>query len=263
MSAIQKLLAVMQQLRNPQGGCPWDLAQDFKSVAPYTLEEAYEVADAIGRDDLDGLREELGDLLFQVVFHAQMAAELGEFDFDDVVTAITDKMIRRHPHVFGDAVVESVAAQSLAWDELKAKEKSATRDPSDSLMDGVPTNLPAVLQAEKVQRRASRVGLDWPESSAVFAKLREELDELEEAARAPSDRDRHEDELGDVLFSCINLARHLNIAPEGALRRSTDKFQSRVRRMEDMARQEAGTLTQMSDQDLDRLWCLAKAKSEK
>ena len=262
MSAISKLLDVMRQLRDPQGGCPWDLAQNFKSVAPYTLEEAYEVTDAISRDDLAGLREELGDLLFQVVFHAQMATELGAFTFDDVVVAITDKMTRRHPHVFADAVIGSVAEQSLAWEELKARERaltnSAASGPMNGLMDGLPANLPAIAQAEKLQRRASRIGLDWTQTSDVLARLREELDELEQAIQTSAAQDRQEDELGDVLFSCINLARHLGFGAENTLRRASCKFASRVRSMERLAADSGDSLSQLGEQELEHLWVTAK-----
>jgi ATP diphosphatase len=254
--SIDRLLEIMAALRDPQGGCPWDLEQDFASIAPYTLEEAYEVADAIGREDLDGLREELGDLLLQVVFHAQMAREQGAFDFSDVVQGICDKMVRRHPHVFGDETVESAAAQTLAWERLKAQEKASKG--GGGLLDDVPLALPALARAAKLGRKAARVGFDWPDSDGPRRKLDEELAELDEALAQAPGQEAVEAELGDVLFAMVNFARHVGVDPEAALRRSNDKFVRRFRHVEErldaarLAGQEPGL------EQLDAWWEEAK-----
>ena len=240
--ALDRLLAIMARLRDPERGCPWDRQQDFATIAPYTIEEAYEVADAIARSDVAALKDELGDLLFQVVFHAQMAEEAGLFDFADVATAISDKMVRRHPHVFGDAEIANAAAQTLAWEEHKAKERAAKAVASgarESVLDGVALALPALLRADKIQKRAARIGFDWPEARPVIAKLSEEIGELEAElaveAGADHNKDRIEDEMGDILFAAANLARKLDIDPEAALRRATEKFERRFRRVEVLA----------------------------
>jgi ATP diphosphatase len=254
--SIDRLLEIMAALRDPQGGCPWDLEQDFASIAPYTLEEAYEVADAIGREDLDGLREELGDLLLQVVFHAQMAREQGAFDFSDVVQGICDKMVRRHPHVFGDETVESAAAQTLAWERLKAQEKASKG--GGGLLDDVPLALPALARAAKLGRKAARVGFDWPDSDGPRRKLDEELAELDEALAQAPGQEAVEAELGDVLFAMVNFARHVGVDPEAALRRSNDKFVRRFRHVKErldaarLAGQEPGL------EQLDAWWEEAK-----
>ena len=229
MSAMQDLLSLMATLRDPDKGCPWDVAQDFHSIAPYTIEEAYEVADAIQREDMTDLRDELGDLLFQVVFHAQMAREQGAFDFDDVARGIHDKMVRRHPHVFGDQAGEQAAAPS--WEALKAEERRHRDDNDHSALAHVPATLPGLTRAAKLTRRAARVGFDWPSVDGVIAKVREELAELEEACQADNIRDQ-EEEFGDLLFACANLGRHLGIDPERALRGANTKFESRFRDME-------------------------------
>jgi ATP diphosphatase len=229
--SIDRLLEIMAALRNPEGGCPWDLEQDFRSIAPYTLEEAYEVADAIERGNLADLREELGDLLLQVVFHAQMAREQGAFDFDEVVQGICEKMVRRHPHVFGDETVESAAAQTLAWERLKAGEKAARG--AGGLLDDVPLALPALARAAKLGRKASRVGFDWPDASGPRRKVDEELAELDHELGQAPDQDAVEAEFGDLLFAMVNYARHLGVDPEAALRRSNEKFRRRFRHVED------------------------------
>ena len=226
----------MARLREPERGCPWDREQSFATIAPYTIEEAYEVADTIARGDMAALKDELGDLLFQVVFHARMAEEAGIFDFDDVATAITDKMVRRHPHVFGDAEIATAEAQTLAWEEHKAKERAAkavATGARESVLDGVALALPALLRAAKIQKRAARIGFDWQEARPVIAKLAEEIAELEAelAIGADGDPDRLEDEMGDILFAAANLARKLDIEPEAALRRATEKFERRFRRV--------------------------------
>ena len=229
---IDRLIAIMARLRDPERGCPWDKEQDFATIAPYTIEEAYEVADAIARGDIAALKDELGDLLLQVVFHARMAEEAGDFAFADVAAAIADKMVRRHPHVFGDAEIASVAAQNEAWEAHKAKEREA-KGGHDSVLDGVALALPALLRAGKISRRAARIGFDWPDAPAVIAKIREEIAELE--IELGGDTARIEDEVGDLLFAVANLARKLDIEPETALRRATAKFERRFRRVEALA----------------------------
>src|SRR5512146_2078294 len=213
-------LTIMARLRDPAGGCPWDREQNFATIAPYTIEEAYEVADAIERGDLGALKDELGDLLLQVVFHARMAEEAGHFAFDDVAAAIADKMVRRHPHVFGDAEIASVAAQNEAWEAHKAAERAAN-GVGGSVLDGVALALPALLRAAKVSRRAARIGFDWPDARAVIPKIAEEIAELEAELDRASDAARIEEEMGDLLFAVANLARKLEIEPETALRRAT------------------------------------------
>ena len=222
---IRPLADVMARLRAPNGGCPWDLAQDFASIAPYTIEEAYEVADAIARGNMGDLREELGDLVLQVVFHSQMAAEAGHFTLADVLGGIVAKMERRHPHVFGDVTVESADAQTIAWEALKAAEK-----PRNGALDGVALGLPALLRAEKLQRRAARTGFDWPDVAGPRAKIDEELAEIEGAL--PADK---AEEVGDLLFAVVNYARHLGIDAEAALRAANAKFELRFAGMEKLA----------------------------
>jgi nucleoside triphosphate diphosphatase len=252
--ALDRLLAIMARLRDPDRGCPWDREQDFATIAPYTIEEAYEVADAIGRGDMTALRDELGDLLFQVVFHARMAEESGLFDFIDVAAAIADKMVRRHPHVFGDAEIATAAAQSVAWEEHKATERAARAAAAgnrESVLDGVALAFPALLRAAKIQRRAARIGFDWPQPRPVIAKVIEETAELEAALDGHADAAKIEDEIGDLLFAAANLARKLEIDPEAALRRATAKFERRFRRIEALAA-ERGTGRDL--EALDGLW---------
>ncbi|MEQ9558686.1 MAG: nucleoside triphosphate pyrophosphohydrolase [Rhodospirillales bacterium] len=230
-----RLRAVMAKLRDPDGGCPWDVEQTFATIAPYTIEEAYEVADAIQRGDMAGLRDELGDLLLQVFFHARMAEEAGHFNYDDVARAIADKMVRRHPHVFGDADIATAEAQTVHWEDLKAKEraeKGETPAEDASALDGVAIPLPALTRAEKLQKRAARIGFDWPEAAPVIAKIEEELAELRAEMDGGTSQARLEEEMGDLLFAVANLARHLKIDPETALRRGNHKFEDRFRRME-------------------------------
>ncbi|MBV9860744.1 MAG: nucleoside triphosphate pyrophosphohydrolase [Alphaproteobacteria bacterium] len=236
--SIERLLAIMARLRDPERGCPWDREQNFATIAPYTIEEAYEVADAIERGDVDGLKDELGDLLLQVVFHARMAEEAGLFGFEDVAAAIADKMVRRHPHVFGDAEIASAAAQNEAWEEHKAAERRAQRSAqgaTPSVLDGVALALPALLRAAKVSRRAARIGFDWPDARAVLPKLAEEIAEVETEIAREAGHDRLQDEIGDLLFAAANLARKLDVEPETALRRATAKFERRFRRVETLA----------------------------
>ena len=231
---IDRLLAIMARLRDPAQGCPWDREQDFATIAPYTIEEAYEVADAIQRGDMAALKDELGDLLFQVVFHARMAEEAGLFGFDDVAEAIADKMERRHPHVFGNAEIASVAAQNEAWEAHKAAERHASGS-AESVLDGVALALPALLRAAKISRRAARIGFDWPDARAVIPKLAEEIAELEAELDQRADPAVVEEEMGDLLFAAANLARKLDIEPETALRRATTKFERRFRQVEALA----------------------------
>lgn len=231
----ERLRAVMAKLRDPDGGCPWDVEQTFATIAPYTIEEAYEVADAIHRGDMTALKDELGDLLLQVFFHARMAEEAGDFAYDDVAQAITDKMIRRHPHVFGDTDIATAEAQTVHWEDLKAKERAEKGEaPAEdaSALDGVAIPLPALTRAEKLQKRAARIGFDWPEAAPVIAKIEEELAELRAEMAGGTSQARLEEEMGDLLFAVANLARHLKIDPETALRRGNHKFEDRFRRME-------------------------------
>ncbi|MGH7097527.1 MAG: nucleoside triphosphate pyrophosphohydrolase [Stellaceae bacterium] len=243
---IDRLLAIMAQLRDRERGCPWDREQDFATIAPYTIEEAYEVADAIARDDMAALKDELGDLLFQVVFHARMAEEAGLFGFDDVAAAIADKMVRRHPHVFATARIASAASSSgprearpedglrAAWEEHKAAERRAA-GLTESVLDGVALALPALMRAVKLQNRAARIGFDWPEASAVLPKIAEEIGELGHEIDQDGGKEAIEDELGDLLFAVANLARKLDLDPETALRRATAKFERRFRQVETQA----------------------------
>lgn len=230
---MDRLVEIMATLRNPNGGCPWDVEQTFATIAPHTIEEAYEVADAIEQNDMDSLKDELGDLLFQSVFHAQMAKELNEFSFDDVVNGVIDKMIRRHPHVFGDQSIKTADEQTASWEDIKATERATKLGAADeSALAGLTNGLPALIRAEKLQKRAARVGFDWPEVASVFDKLREETSELQVEIDTDGGEARLTDELGDLLFVCVNLARKLNIDAETALRGANSKFETRFRHME-------------------------------
>jgi nucleoside triphosphate diphosphatase len=230
---ITRLLDIMATLRNPDGGCPWDVEQTFASIAPYTIEEAYEVTDAIEHGDMNALCDELGDLLFQVVFHAQMAKEQGSFQFSDVVTAVSDKMVRRHPHVFADAEINNADAQTSAWEEMKAAERLQSVHKDDpSVLAGVPVALPALTRAEKLQKRAARIGFDWPTPERIMDKVHEEVAEVEHELANEGGKERLTDEIGDLLFVCVNLARKLGIDAETALRGANGKFERRFRAME-------------------------------
>ena len=255
---IDALLEIMARLRNPNGGCPWDLEQNFKTIAPYTIEEAYEVADAIERDDLDGLRGELGDLLLQVVFHSQMATERRAFTFADVVSAICEKMLRRHPHVFGDARVADADAQTVAWEEHKRRERAERGGAAAGLLDDVPLALPSLTRALKLQQRAAGVGFDWREREPIMQKLHEEIGELNAAIDAGAPREKLADELGDILFVCANLARHLGIEPEGALRGTNAKFVRRFRHVETTVTRNGRKLGEASLEEMDAAWDDAK-----
>lgn len=252
-SQIEELLRIMRCLRDPQKGCPWDLQQNFHTIAPYTVEEAYEVADAIEREDMQDLKEELGDLLFQVVFHAQMAQEQGWFEFDDVVIAINEKMVRRHPHVFADTKIESAEQQTAAWEQLKHKEREEKPE-HHSTLDGVAKSLPGLTRALKLQRRAAKVGFDWLALPPVFEKLNEEVEELKAELQTNAAFERKEDELGDILFTAVNIARHAGIDPELALRRANLKFETRFRKMESLLEQDGKSIDEIGAQEMDHLW---------
>lgn len=264
---IEDLLAVMARLRDPKTGCPWDVKQSFATIAPYTIEEAYEVADAIARDDLDGLKDELGDLLLQVVYHAQMAAEDDRFAFADVVDAITAKMIRRHPHIFEDASLRESFESSGVWERIKAEEKSERGGTAGaSILDDVPLALPGLTRAVKLQSRAARVGFDWPSLEPVLAKAEEEIGELkvaiasEGAGAAPG---KVAEEFGDLLFVMANLARHLSIDPEDALRGANAKFVRRFASIEDVLRKDGRKPEVSSLEEMDALWDQAKEAERK
>lgn len=251
---MQQLLEIMRRLRDPESGCPWDVEQDFSTIAPYTIEEAYEVADAIARGDMDDLKDELGDLLFQVVFHAQMAREQGSFDFDDVHQSVCEKMLRRHPHVFADLKIQNAAHQKQVWEDYKALERKDKGE--HSLMDGIPAAMAELQRAVKIQKRAGKVGFDWPAAEPVLDKFDEELDELRTAV-ADGDADAMEDELGDLLFVAVNLARKLDIDPGTALRRSNAKFEKRFRLMEAAAGGQ-DALDAMTPEALEDVWQAVK-----
>ncbi|MDR7032605.1 nucleoside triphosphate pyrophosphohydrolase [Mesorhizobium sp. BE184] len=261
---ISRLIEIMAALRAPVTGCPWDIEQNFQTIAPYTIEEAYEVADAIARGDFDDLRDELGDLLLQVVYHAQMAEDEGRFAFGDVVEAITKKMIRRHPHVFGDAEARSAGMAKGMWEKIKAEEKAEKRqsriaqglDPEDhgkGFLDGVPVALPSLTRALKLQERAARVGFDWGEAAPIFDKIEEEIGELREALAA-GDTASIKGEFGDVLFALVNLGRHLNIDSEAAISGTNEKFRRRFHQVEQMLETTGRSLDEASLEEMEELW---------
>jgi MazG family protein len=256
--SIGRLLEIMARLRDPETGCPWDVEQDFASIAPYTIEEAYEVADAISRGDVNDLREELGDLLLQVVFHSQMADEAGLFDFSSVANAISDKMIRRHPHVFSDAIERDSRTQTAAWETQKAAERAAKGTQDASLLADIPLALPALKRAEKLTKRAARVGFDWPDAERVFEKFEEEAAELRAALKA-GDAENAAEEMGDILFVCANLARKLDIDPEAALRAANAKFDRRFRSIEKALEDKGEKLAEATLETMEGLWLVAKA----
>jgi nucleoside triphosphate diphosphatase len=260
---IDRLLTVMARLRDPDGGCPWDLVQTYKTIAPHTIEEAYEVADAIEKGDMGELRDELGDLLFQVVYYAQLAREEGHFDFDAVAGAITDKMISRHPHVFGEAEVRDAAQQTSKWEDHKAAEraaKAAAAGAIPSALDGVTPGLPALTRAVKLQKRAARVGFDWTDAADILDKVTEEVGELRHEMATGGGQARMQDELGDLLFALVNLARRLDIDPESALRGTNAKFERRFRRIESLL-DERGVKPENSTLDeMEALWVQAKTE---
>jgi ATP diphosphatase len=267
-SDIARLLEIMAALRTPETGCPWDLEQDFASIAPYTLEEAYEVVDAIERGDLADLRDELGDLLLQVVFHARMAEEQGAFAFPDVVEAITRKLVRRHPHVFGETRDLAPKQVKALWDEIKRAEKAERREAREKMgqlleahearfLGGIPTALPALTRAQKLTTKAAKVGFDWPDAAQVVDKIHEELEEVKEAS-STGERERIEDEIGDLLFSVANLARHFEIDPEVALRRTNAKFERRFGAVEEALKGQGRSLDDASLDEMEELWVRAK-----
>ena len=258
---VATLLRIMARLRDPQGGCPWDLQQDFSSIAPYTIEEAYEVADAIDRNDLADLKDELGDLLLQVVFHAQMASEQGAFAFADVVAAISTKLLRRHPHVFGDARADDAGQVVENWEQIKQRERADAGDTDDSALAGIARGLPEWQRALKLQKRAARTGFDWPDVAPVLDKLREEVDEVQtefESAAHPGRHARLEDEIGDLLFVCANLARHARVDPGSALRRANLKFERRFRAMEALAAARGQAMSALDLEQQEALWQAVK-----
>jgi len=257
MSNISKLLEIMARLRDPSDGCPWDRQQDFASIAPYTVEEAYEVADAIARDDRMALKDELGDLLFQVVFHARLAEEAGDFNFDEVAAGIVDKMLRRHPHIFGNAAERAAGARKGGWEQIKTDERARSGD--QSALAGVAMALPALKRAQKLGKRASSVGFDWPDRQGVREKIHEELDELEAAVGTRS-AGRVEEEFGDLLFAVVNMARHLDVDPEKALAGANHKFARRFRDMESAIAASGKSLQDHSLESLDKHWRAAKKR---
>ncbi|HVY18533.1 MAG TPA: nucleoside triphosphate pyrophosphohydrolase [Bauldia sp.] len=259
---IARLIEIMARLRDRETGCPWDIEQTFATIAPYTIEEAYEVADAIARDNMRDLCDELGDLLLQVIYHAEMASEIGAFAFGDVVEAITAKMIRRHPHVFGDADARAAGAAKGMWDKIKAEEKRARGDVPKRLLDGVPVAIPALMRAVKLQEKASTVGFDWNDPKAVLAKLREEIDEIE-AEIDTANPDRLADEVGDLLFAVANLARHLKLDPDQALAGTNAKFVRRFAAIEDGLAAQGRTPDEATLDEMESLWQQAKAASNR
>ncbi|TVO62301.1 nucleoside triphosphate pyrophosphohydrolase [Spiribacter vilamensis] len=262
---MEELLAVMARLRDPERGCPWDRAQDFRSIVPHTLEEAYEVADAIERDDHPAMRDELGDLLFQVVFYAQIGREAGSFDFEAIARAVTDKLIRRHPHVFGDREETTAGSQRATWEAIKAEERAerASGDAAPSALDDVPLALPALTRSRKLQSRAARVGFDWPEPGQVIDKLREELGELEEAlGDSPRDPAHVHEEMGDLLLACVNLSRQIGVDPEQALRDGNAKFERRFRGLEAIIANTGQDLESVGFDRLEAAYQQAKARDQ-
>lgn len=255
---ISRLIEIMAALRTPGSGCPWDLEQNFASIAPYTLEEAYEVADAIARGDLGDLRDELGDLLLQVAFHARMAQEQGAFDFGDVVKGITEKLVRRHPHVFGDQKGLDARAVEGLWQRIKAEEKAAKPERESGALAGIPVGLPALTRALKLQQKAGKVGFDWNNPLAVLRKIREEADEIE-ADLAAGRRQAAAAEVGDLLFAVVNLARHLDADPEATLRATNEKFMRRFASIESALAARGRTPAQSTLAEMDALWDEAKA----
>ena len=266
VKSIDQLLEIMRILRDPKCGCPWDQQQSFASIAPYTLEEAYEVADAISREDMEDLQDELGDLLFQVVYHAQMAAELTRFDFNDVVEAICAKLIRRHPHVFANEVHGDTNTDlKINWEQIKQQERRQKngKDIDESVLAGVSRGLPALLRANKLQKKAALVDFDWPAVEPVIDKVREELGELQEAVLLKDKQAHIEEELGDLLFSVVNVSRHLDLDADIALQKANTKFEKRFRALEQLVKEDHQELTSMSDSALEKAWQKVKMLSDK
>ncbi len=260
MQNMKDLLGIMQKLRDPECGCPWDVKQNFASIAPYTIEEAYEVADAIERDDMHDLRDELGDLLLQVIFHAQMANEKGLFSYSDVVDTLAEKLIRRHPHVFSDTQIDNDNELNERWEQEKKREREKKALlKSSSALDGITQGLPALMRAEKIQKKASRVGFDWKELVPVINKIEEEIGEVKEAVTAFT-RTEQEEEIGDLLFAVVNLSRHLKIDSETALRRANEKFIRRFRQVELVVQEQGHRVEDVALEDLERIWQSVKNK---
>lgn len=263
MDNICRLAVIMSYLRDPEFGCPWDLEQTMKTIAPHTIEEAYEVADAIEREDYRDVRDELGDLLLQVVYHAQIANEQDLFSLDDVARSISDKLVRRHPHVFGDEPIECNRQLREAWEAQKSRERAGRSDTEEiSALAGVAHALPALMRASKLQGRASRVGFDWTETMEIFFKIEEELDELKREMDEGAGQDRIRDEMGDLLFALVNLARHLELDPEQALRGANDKFERRFRELERSVEATGRTVRQCPLEELDEFWESVKRKEK-
>ena len=268
MHEIKRLQEIMRALRDPESGCPWDQKQDFSTITPYTIEEAYEVADAIERGDMHDLKDELGDLLFHVVFYAQMASEQNEFCFDDVVAAVNDKLVRRHPHVFADDETGTDEELLKAWEKQKSDErgskgsKSGVQDQSSAL-DGIASTLPALKWSEKIQKRAAHTGFDWDELAPVFEKLNEEIAELSEEVDIENNHERIMDEMGDVLFSCVNISRHLGVSAEHALRQGNKKFIGRFQQVEKLIAGEGRAIGECSLEELEEYWQKAKKRLQK
>ncbi|HFD31366.1 MAG TPA: nucleoside triphosphate pyrophosphohydrolase [Gammaproteobacteria bacterium] len=258
MQSIQQLIDIMRALRDPESGCPWDLEQDFQSLIPFTIEEAYEVADAIERNDIGDIKSELGDLLFQIIFYCQLADEQQAFDFNDVVQSINDKLTRRHPHVFADATVKDSAAQTKEWEKIKQQErktKAASSSATLSHLDDVSRTLPSLMRAEKLQKRAAKEGFDWPNIKGVMAKVIEELDEVQQELDAKKiEQDKLENEIGDLFFSCINLSRHAGVDAEQSLRKANLKFERRFRSLEKLAEEKNKQINDMTADELESLW---------
>lgn len=258
MKELNRLLQIMADLRDPESGCPWDIKQSFETIAPYTVEEAYEVADAIERHDMDELKSELGDLLFQVVFHSQLAAEQGQFTFNDVVDAINEKLIRRHPHVFGDSETRDVERLAAEWEAHKKAEREAKGKAMTGRLSGIAAGMPALRWSEKLQKRAIGHGFDWDSIDPVFAKIEEELDELKAELVADPDQARISDEMGDVLFACVNLAHHVKVNPEQALRQANRKFIKRFEIVEQLLLDDKKQMEECSVEVLLDYWQKAK-----
>lgn len=258
MSSIQKLINIMQSLRDPESGCPWDLEQNFQSLIPYTIEEAYEVADAIERNDIDDIKSELGDLLFQVVFYSQLAQEKNAFDFNDVAETISEKLIHRHPHVFSNIKVKNAEEQTKEWEKLKQEERvkrAGEKNASLSLLDDVSRTLPSLMRAEKLQKRAAKENFEWPDVKGVMSKIYEEMQEVQaELDEAILDKQKLEDEIGDLFFSCVNLSRYVNINAEKSLRKANLKFEHRFRALETLAKSKGLKINKMTIDELEKLW---------
>lgn len=266
MQSMQQLLEIMRALRDPASGCPWDLEQNFQSLIPYTLEEAYEVADAIERNNLDDIKSELGDLLFQIVFYSQLATEQQAFDFNDIAQTICEKLIRRHPHVFAGKKVTTAEEQTIEWEKLKQQErknKAAENNFNLSYLDDVSRTLPSLMRAEKIQKRVAKEGFDWPDVKGVMDKIYEELDEVQQELDADVlDQAKLEDEIGDLFFSCINLSRYVKVDAEHSLRKANMKFERRFRQLEKIARSKGLQINEMRIYELENLWKEVKANEK-